>query len=401
MGMKIQSITPETDLQPSENVTLPDASIDIPTDFLLDLLAQFSTDSKNEPKNLSLSSDQNNDEDSTAALTQQLLINNVLQTIPELASLIEDVTSPTSTATDFTLNSMNENAIIRTPNTEQTGTKLVLEKSGILMQKDSVAESEKGVQLEDLISSGKEASLSSVPNTHTAPKPEFDAMAPVVSAMLKESQINPAALPSLASNSILTAKILSSEYENKVSEHAKPMQFFSQLSYMLNVLTSRNHEDPLLNLVSEKPLASYEDIKNAQDLGYESRLELLSASVGPQRKESYDAKIKIYPPELGSVIAKLKMENNKVELMLLTETNHVKQVIEANLPLLKEHFIHSDMQLTDIQVQTNLPDNQQNADDKLENRHFQDKGQPKSLNPATSLPEKESKLSNSLVDTYA
>lgn len=73
----------------------------------------------------------------------------------------------------------------------------------------------------------------------------------------------------------------------------------------------------------------------------------------------YQANIKIYPPELGKVSAKLKMDKNSATLVVTAETKEVKALIETNLAGLREQFSNSNIQLDRIEV--TLADNKGNA----------------------------------------
>ena len=136
---------------------------------------------------------------------------------------------------------------------------------------------------------------------------------------------------------------------------------------------------------------------------YDLKIELAhSSALNTQLKEGYDAKIKLYPPELGHILAKLRINKNNVDLLILTENNQVKQVVESNLPLLKQHFHDQDINLTNIQVQT------AQVSDRSQDHHPQNRGQPQAYDhdhppTSTQLSEKkdQKQSSRTLVDTYA
>lgn len=67
--------------------------------------------------------------------------------------------------------------------------------------------------------------------------------------------------------------------------------------------------------------------------------------------------LKIYPPELGPVIAKIKMNaNNETELSLLTNNAQTRDILMANIHSIKENFFQSDMLLhkVDVEYQSDL-----------------------------------------------
>lgn len=92
---------------------------------------------------------------------------------------------------------------------------------------------------------------------------------------------------------------------------------------------------------------------NYFDPAHDVRLNVSTTSLGSQLQQIHDAKIKIYPPELGHIIAKLRVDKNNAELIIMTENNQVKEIVESNLPMLRQHFQEASINLGQIQVQTN------------------------------------------------
>lgn len=129
----------------------------------------------------------------------------------------------------------------------------------------------------------------------------------------------------------------------------------------------------------------------------------IAGTLEPLKKEAYTANIKIYPPELGSVIAKLKITKNTAELTLTTENDRVKQVVEANLPALRDHFIRSDLNLTSVEVRVELA-NTDVSDQQLKQQADQQKSEngvvDEGIKQNTKKQELIKKRLNSLVDTY-
>ncbi len=133
---------------------------------------------------------------------------------------------------------------------------------------------------------------------------------------------------------------------------------------------------------------------------YDLNIELARLSPDALGHEAYNAKIKIYPPELGHVLAKLKVDKNNAELVIMAENSHVKQIIEANLTQLRENFQKSDINLTTVQV--NVQNSQ--TDSSLANDQNKGSDESKMVTERTDDQEKKQlsteKKSNSLVDTY-
>lgn len=181
-------------------------------------------------------------------------------------------------------------------------------------------------------------------------------------------------------------------------------QALGTLGYMIQDLTTPA-DKPLTQAKLTEP--TFNDVKSAVMQGNQLAeapvsIDIMS-SLESVKKDVYTANIKIYPPELGSVIAKLKISKNTAELTLTTENDRVKQIVEANLPALRDHFIRSDLNLVSIDVHVHLANT--DVGDQ------QPKQQADQQKPDGSMPRQEAnqktnnqtlvkKRLNSLVDTY-
>ncbi len=183
------------------------------------------------------------------------------------------------------------------------------------------------------------------------------------------------------------------------------MQTFTQLSHFIHshtlsggsVLQQTTSSASILHTDS-LPVS----VQQSSVLPYEPQIDIVASSVGPFLKESYDAKIKIYPPDLGSVLAKLKIDKGSAQLTLLTESNRVKEIVEANLPQLHQQFKDADILLTQVEVQSSMADLTGQTHE--EPPHFV----PKMSKESSDSPEKQVISSsesphdpNQIVDTYA
>jgi flagellar hook-length control protein FliK len=65
---------------------------------------------------------------------------------------------------------------------------------------------------------------------------------------------------------------------------------------------------------------------------------------------TYHANIKIYPPELGKITAKLKMDRNETNLEITAENKQVKALLQGHLTTLREQFTNSNIQLNKIEI---------------------------------------------------
>lgn len=141
-----------------------------------------------------------------------------------------------------------------------------------------------------------------------------------------------------------------------------------------------------------------------------STIEFFSYPNAADLNKSFDAKIILYPPELGHIIAKLKINQNDAHLTITTANDSVRNIVEANLAELKESFKQSDVQLTNVQVVTGtINSDSQNSDQSSPQKNSQENLQKNfsstenqlngSLAPAAKQTVHRQKLS-SLIDTY-
>lgn len=179
-----------------------------------------------------------------------------------------------------------------------------------------------------------------------------------------------------------------------------------QLGQLINAQTmntfSKNDQSIAINASTISPeldLAA----KHLPAPDFNLQIELSPPTIDALNKETYDAKIKIYPPELGEVMAKLRVDKNGTELFITTENNRVKEIVEANLPQLRESFQQADINLTEIQVQTSSSGTkEQRSDNWQQGEHFTAKESSLESNSEQVVSPKESpKKSDKLVDTYA
>jgi flagellar hook-length control protein FliK len=65
---------------------------------------------------------------------------------------------------------------------------------------------------------------------------------------------------------------------------------------------------------------------------------------------TYHANIKIYPPELGKITAKMKMDKNEATLEITAENKQVKALLQGHLNTLREQFTSSNIHLNKIEI---------------------------------------------------
>lgn len=182
----------------------------------------------------------------------------------------------------------------------------------------------------------------------------------------------------------------------------KPSMVLQELGRFINQHTTAAAETKSI-LPATQPTISY-----TQTLDKLSQIEpgmVITKSVtgaGAALKDVYTANIKIHPPELGEVTATLKIEKNTAQLILLTENDHVKSIVQSHLVQLKENFQKSDLHLTNVDVQTTNGE----ADKQQQRQQSEFKQSPdinqmvKAEDKQIEVPKTIAQRINSLIDTY-
>jgi flagellar hook-length control protein FliK len=193
-----------------------------------------------------------------------------------------------------------------------------------------------------------------------------------------------------------------------VDEKNKYVDMLVQLGNMVvpQVAQSSHNMDEarLLNAYPKDQTYQAEKAGAKTQAEYELKIELFPESVKNLTKETYNASIKIYPPELGAILAKLKVVKNSAELIIMTGNDQIKKIVEANLVQLREHFREADIDLTSIQV--NVQTSQQDASHHQDTHHrayesasVREEHAP--LNSAKTASKTVIENTHSLIDTYA
>lgn len=211
----------------------------------------------------------------------------------------------------------------------------------------------------------------------------------------------------LSSTHVVSA-VVTDQQVNHQDLQTVPHKFvdaFTQLGNLVNTQTmAQFNHSPSTTLSAQQPVYTAQ-LNTQHPVNYATEIEYTTPSVTSFMKDTYDANIKIYPPELGHVTAKLRLDKNNAELMILTDNNHVKGIIEANLPKLREHFQQADINLTNIQVQTQSSSAREQAEQRQQQQQQSANNathqQPSSLNAPSEPSKTVVKEINSLIDTYA
>ena len=166
----------------------------------------------------------------------------------------------------------------------------------------------------------------------------------------------------------------------------------TQLGNFINSHTAAHTANESARMDFNTAPAGYtESLKKMTLPEYETKIELSPQTLDALTKDTYKASIKIYPPELGHVTAKLKISKDNAELILLTENSVVKEIVESNLSQLRENFQRADITLTNIQVHTQPPQTggkEQSSQDQQDTQAFNNAENSNELNQQTLSPEK-------------
>lgn len=168
------------------------------------------------------------------------------------------------------------------------------------------------------------------------------------------------------------------------------------------------HDVDSMNKLTQMPTGMVENkLETIQLKGRDQSTVKLSIEL-PERivmnstgKETYHANIKIYPPEMGKIEARIRMDNNKANLIITTENNQVTDILKANISMLKDHFTQSHLNLDKIDIQTSLSFQGQEQKQQLkENQSDERMPVEKVLTKATQAHENKENKSDSTIDTY-
>jgi flagellar hook-length control protein FliK len=209
-----------------------------------------------------------------------------------------------------------------------------------------------------------------------------------------------------STQSVNVLSLLKGQAYDPKQQKNKPVDALVQMGNFINGETTRQSMEGKTSVTSAREASTVdygEILSKSSRPEYEMKIDLLPMTVGAQ--EVYKANIKIYPPELGSVIAKLKMDKKNAELIIVTENNRVKEVVESNLSQLKQQFQQADINLTHIQIEVQTPQTgsgeQHNQERQSHLPEFSANEDTKSSNKSNTPSDSASRRLDSLIDTYA
>lgn len=194
-------------------------------------------------------------------------------------------------------------------------------------------------------------------------------------------------------------------YMNETDDKSKYIDALKNLGNLINQHTSQLADTNQLNRASlQRPSTTYAE--TAQSLFGtmpEPKIELSSTTLAGIGKELHQADIKIHPPELGHVVAKLKVNENTAELVIMTQSHRVREVVEANLPQLKDHFQHAAINLASIHVEVQTANS--NTNEQLAKKQRDTLMNPDLVNDDNQgsnvkKDNKNTRVIDSIIDTY-
>lgn len=216
--------------------------------------------------------------------------------------------------------------------------------------------------LESLSSTKIETSKEEKPDLNTAAKPieknqEVEALIKLPS---HEVQENPEVEVVKSIDAPVTHAVAHTVVQldqNTLIAQDKPANALQELGKLINQHTNViQDETKTVNPVARSAASYTQTLDKLSQVEPGMSITKTVAMVGSALKDVYTANIKIHPPELGQVTATLKVDKNTAELVLLTENDHVKAIVQSQLTHLKENFQKADLYLTNVDVQTSHSD---------------------------------------------
>ncbi|MDR3476568.1 MAG: flagellar hook-length control protein FliK [Gammaproteobacteria bacterium] len=221
------------------------------------------------------------------------------------------------------------------------------------------------------------------------------------------------AFGSLPANNITMSQAISSMEKEPIKEgQSKPANKFTdslnELGNLINGLTAQhaNHQEQLISLpnipAASTSMSYAEALKKVNHAEFDTQVELIPQSIESQLNDSYSANIKIYPPELGHVLAKLKVDKNNAELIITTENSTVKSIVESNLAQLRDNFQRADINITNIQVNvSDVSDKEQKNNQPYQsNQNVESNHATHEIVKENGSPTLSKRTLNSIIDAY-
>lgn len=157
-----------------------------------------------------------------------------------------------------------------------------------------------------------------------------------------------------------------------------------------------NTQNTLLNFAERASIKTDHFLDGSIEMNEPSSVEL--------GKMTYNVRLKIYPPDLGRISARLKLDNNRADLFFTAENERVSQILKQHLPDLKEQLNAAMIKVDTLNVHISTNNEQLGENkDKNNSRQMQEiqYQEDSVINPTLKQPtEKKENKSDSMIDAY-
>jgi flagellar hook-length control protein FliK len=137
------------------------------------------------------------------------------------------------------------------------------------------------------------------------------------------------------------------------------------------------------------------------------KMELLSLKPEPfmglagLKLEQYTAQIKVHPQELGPITAKIEVNDGVTTITFLTDHAHVKQLMESNLPELRQAFEQSHLHLNTVDIHHGGSQEKKEQPTYLNREDEDNLDEKPEIKGRKSNDSHDIKTNRSIIDTYA
>lgn len=187
----------------------------------------------------------------------------------------------------------------------------------------------------------------------------------------------------------------------------KEVQYFNALTQLGHFINHQTTQYALNNNIAPALELSKIDygtlLKSPPPVDHEFKIELSSSLQDISKQANYTANIKIYPPKLGEVLAKLKVDKESISLVILLENRVVHELVQSSLDQLKANFQQANINLSHIELQTSEMGTQfQEGQGRSSPERFVQNEESSEIKGETSESSKTSTNElNTIIDTYA
>lgn len=190
-------------------------------------------------------------------------------------------------------------------------------------------------------------------------------------------------------------------------QDSKEVQYFNALTQLGHFINHQTTQYALNNNVAPASELSKIDygtlLKSPPPVDHEFKIELSSSLQDISKQANYTANIKIYPPKLGEVLAKLKIDKDSISLVILLENRVVHELVQSSLDQLKATFQQANINLSHIELQTSEMGTQyqEGKGQSSPERFVQNEESSEIMGETGESSKTSTNELNSIIDTYA